>query len=197
MKDAKKKKSLPLSILAGLILGSFFVLLFLRFCSDDPPAPAHLQDASSDAAPSLSQDLMGHLQFLDVPDSKKDIARQAAASVLRACPRIAQYATHGETPSVSYYPEGWEGTSAHIEFDIDLAKDSQVSFPQGMKDPQWSGHVGLGVSGDGHPGIYMHSPLEMWICGIRLSHGLLQGYVRKWPDRVHFLPVKDIPHHSF
>lgn len=170
MKTGKKKKSILLSVLFGLLLGGGICLLLLGLFSGDPAPPSGVQIASSDeASPSSSQDLMEHLRFLDVPDNKKDPMKKAVASLLHKCPRIVQYATHGEVPSVSYYPRGWEGTPAHIEFDIDFTEESQSPFPQGMKDPQWSGHVGLGISGDNHPGIYMHSPLEMWICGVHLS----------------------------
>lgn len=186
MLDKKPKygKTAFISIVlcSGLLLG---VLLFIA--QDNPQQP--------DTAPR--QDMLEKSQFRGIPPQKLDGAKRAIAALLQACPNIPKYAAHGENLTVDYYPDGWEKTSAHLDVELDLDPDSLKALPQGLRDPQWGGHMEMGLSGGAKPGAIMEMPLPLWLCGQPVEEDILSGRKRDWSQGKQFLPLNEIARNSF
>lgn len=142
-------------------------------------------------------DLLENTQFHNIPENKKDVARSAIASLLKICPNIEKYSTHGENLKVYYYENGWERTAAHLDVELDLDPVSLKALPQGLRDPQWGGHMELGLSGGKEPGAIMEMPLPLWLCGLPVDDNILSSVKRDWVQQKQFLAIPEITANSF
>ncbi|MFT8664016.1 MAG: hypothetical protein ABF772_03175 [Acetobacter orientalis] len=121
----------------------------------------------------------------------------ALSELLSACNNIPKYASHGENIHIYYYPEGWEATPAHIDVELNLDRKSLQAMPQGLRDPQWGGHVELGLSGGKEPGAIMEMSLPLWLCSLPVDPGILSSSERHWDQEKRFMPLPNIPSNSF
>ncbi|ATJ89389.1 hypothetical protein HK16_10820 [Acetobacter senegalensis] len=136
-------------------------------------------------------------QFHSIPNKKSASSKAAIAALLHACPNIEKYAVHGENLDVFYYENGWEGTPAHLDVELDLDPASIKALPQGLRDPQWGGHVELGLSGGKEPGAIMEMPLPLWLCGLPVDEDILSSRKRDWVQQKQFLAISQIQPNSF
>ncbi|MBM9400339.1 hypothetical protein JUN65_01865 [Gluconacetobacter azotocaptans] len=130
--------------------------------------------------PQAGADLLATAQFNGVPASRRAAAKEGVRALLAACPRIAQTAENGERLSIYWYPEGWEATSAHLDIELDLTDASLASLPRGLRDPQWGGHVEMGLSSGPAPGAIMEMPLPEWLCDLPVPDDVVSSRVRDW-----------------
>lgn len=142
-------------------------------------------------------DMLEKTTFSGIPRKKIPVVKFAISSLLEACPNISKYAVHGENIHVYYYPNGWEATPAHLDVELDLERESLEAMPQGLRDPQWGGHVELGVSGGKNPGAIMEMPLPLWLCNMPVDPDILSSRERHWEQEKRFLPLPSISPNSF
>lgn len=142
-------------------------------------------------------DMVEKAVFSGVPSKKMASVKFALSEILSVCTNIPKYAAHGENIHIYYYPEGWEATPAHIDVELNLDRESLQAMPQGLRDPQWGGHVELGLSGGKEPGAIMEMPLPLWLCGLPVDPAILSSSERHWDQEKRFMPLPNIPSNSF
>lgn len=188
---ANVKKDKKRDVIIGSCFWLFIVAVVYSSCSEHNPALR----APITFPPRT--DMLEHASFSGVPKRNISSIRSAVASLLAACPKISQYAMHGENLRIYYYPEGWEATAAHLDVELDLERESLLSLPQGLRDPQWGGHVELGLSGGAEPGAIMEMPLPEWLCDVPVDEDILSSVKRDWSQAKILLPIPGIRPGSF
>ncbi|MBR0559534.1 hypothetical protein [Neokomagataea anthophila] len=139
--------------------------------------------------------------YSGVPKNKLPAVQAAIKAFLEACPRLEKTTQNGEKLAIYWYGEppplkGWEATGAHLDVEMEITSESLKRLPHGLRDPQWGGHVELGLTSFPNPGAFMRTPLPEWLCGLEIPYAVLSSAQRDWPDQMIFVPIS-IQKHSF
>jgi hypothetical protein len=177
-------------------LGGFLAAGIVGVAIHDGKPPSPDPSQASDASP-ISTDLFSTAQFSGVPASRLAAAREGLQALLSACPRIARSAENGEKLSIYWYPEGWEATPAHLDVEMNLTEVSLADLPRGLRDPQWGGHVEIGLSAGRTAGAIMEMPLPEWLCGVPVDDDILSSAKRDWAQEKLLVPIPRIRPGSF
>lgn len=187
----EKKPARGRELFLGVVIIAFTMAIFVHVFGGNDTSYAPTPDDKP------RQDMLETAEFHGIPNKKQDTARKAVDELLNACPNISKYAVHGENLKVYYYPEGWEQTPAHLDVELDLTPESLKSLPQGLRDPQWGGHVEIGLSGGQKPGAIMETPLPMWLCDLPVDEDILSSAKRNWVQTKQFVSLPGIAQNSF
>lgn len=142
-----------------------------------------------------SRDLLATAEIHGVPPKLMPSVRKAIAALLSTCPKISEAAQDGENFEVWWYAppgNGWEATGAHLEVEINLTENSLKNLPVGLRDPQWGGHVEMGLTSYPETGAIMEMPLPEWLCDLPVNAGILHSSQRDWTQEkvIKPLPIK-------